>query len=114
MVLRSFGSNCIGRIFGGSAVLRTTRLESGLRPREQPARRAQHHARPDPLSARGEKTAKKRPPIISAWMQSRSGQSEGRGAAITRKWLRTLSPACEQIRLLATLPFTHLLDRQSI
>src|SRR6185503_5458971 len=28
---------------------------------------------------------KKRPPISPAWMQSKSGKSEGRGAAITRK-----------------------------
>jgi len=28
---------------------------------------------------------KKRPPVSPAWMKSRSGEPEGRGAAITRK-----------------------------
>jgi hypothetical protein len=31
------------------------------------------------------KLTKKRPPVIPVWMLSRSGQPEGRGAAITRK-----------------------------
>jgi hypothetical protein len=66
------------------------------------------------LRPKSEKRQKKRPPIIPAWMQSRSGQSEGRGAAITRKWLMTLSMACEPIRVHTTLPFTHFLDRHPI
>jgi hypothetical protein len=30
---------------------------------------------------------KKRPPASPAWIQSKSGKPEGRGAAITRKWV---------------------------
>ena len=53
---------------------------------------------------------KKRPPVTLAWMDSKSGKPEGRGAAITRKWAVQLDP-CTRIAPLQVSAMAHLLDR---